>query len=183
VTMLRAVMQACLSFGNQCYTLDRVAEITGMERKEVRHRLWKLENAGLISRLNSHEVPKDRGRPVKQISYTNTIRLTERIKSAGVSSKRNGWDKMWQAVRVLRNFTRSDLASICEQSMMNVIAFTKEYQKRGYLRCLGGPGQRNVMWMLAKDAGPHRPMETARDVEKLREHENKGNKASFKQIK
>lgn len=164
--MLKKVMQACLSFGNQWYTLTSVVKATGMERKEVRHRLWKLETAGLISRFSSRETPAERGRPTKEISYRNTILLKKRVNGADglPNRKTNGWDKLWTIVRALRRFTRNDLAAISEQSMTNVIAFTKEYRKRGYLRCLGGSGRRNVTWMLVKDRGTRRPIKETNNV-------------------
>ncbi len=64
--MLKAVMQACLSFGERFFSLTQIAEATGMERQAVRHRLWKLETAGLISRFRSQELPAGWGRPAKE---------------------------------------------------------------------------------------------------------------------
>lgn len=157
--MLKAVMRACLSFGERFYSLSQVAEATGMERKEARHRLWKLETAGLITRFRSQETPADRGRPVKEIYYRSTSLLAKRFHEGNERpvSKMNGWDRMWQALRALRRFTRSDLAQICGQSMANVTYFTKAYRQAGYLRCLGKGGSRNVKWILVKDPGPKRP--------------------------
>lgn len=157
--MLKAVMRACLSFDERFFSLSQIAEATGMERKEARRRLWKLETAGLITRFSSQEIPAERGRPTKEIYYRSTSLLAKRFHE-GVkrpASKMNGWDRMWQALRVLRRFTRSDLAQICGQSMANVTYFTKAYRQAGYLRCLGKAGSRNVMWTLVKDTGPKRP--------------------------
>lgn len=156
--MLKTVIRACLAFGTIFYTVSQIAEATGIERSATRHKLWKLENAGFITRLADKEIPLEgKGRPIKEITYRNTSLL--KIK-AEASPKRetNGWDKMWRAIRVLRRFTRDDLAVISGQSMENVQCFTKEYRRRGYLRCLGKAGTRNVMWMLAKDPGPKRPI-------------------------
>ncbi|MDD3847174.1 MAG: hypothetical protein PHC90_12565 [Syntrophorhabdaceae bacterium] len=157
--MLRTVMRACLSFGERLYSLTQVAEATAMERKEARHRLWKLEAAGLITRFRSQEIPAVRGRPLKEIYYRSTSLLAKRFHEGTERpvSKMNGWDRMWQALRALRRFTRSDLAQICGQAMGNVRCFTKAYRQAGYLRCLGESGSRNVMWILVKDPGPKRP--------------------------
>ncbi len=157
--MLKAVMQACLSFGERFFSLTQIAEATGMERQAVRHRLWKLETAGLISRFRSQEIPAGRGRPAKEIYYRATSLLAKRFHEGNErpASKMNGWDRMWQAVRVLRRFTRNDLAQICGQKGENVRCFTTAYRQAGYLRCLGRPGTRGVMWILAKDPGPKRP--------------------------
>jgi predicted transcriptional regulator len=157
--MLKSVMRTCLSFGEKFYSLSQIAEAMGMERKAARHRLWKLEAAGLITRVRTSETPVERGRPVMEICYRNTNLLTKRLSGPAElpASKMNGWDRMWQAVRALRRFTRSDLAQICGQSMANVKVFTTVYRQAGYLRCLGRPGARGVTWMLAKDPGPKRP--------------------------
>ena len=157
--MLKAVMRACFSFGEKFYSLSQIVEATGMERKATRHRLRKLETAGLITRVRTSETPAQRGRPVMEISYRNTNLLAKRLDGpAGRPvSTLNGWDRMWQAVRVLRRFTRTDLAQICGQSIPNVKVFTTAYRQAGYLRCLGRPGTRNVTWMLVKDPGPKRP--------------------------
>jgi len=164
---LKTVMTACLSFGNQHYALAQVIETTGMERQAVRHRLWKLETAGLITRFRSREIIAERGRPTKEIYYRNTALLSKRMKGVlkPAHMKTNGWDKMWQVARALRRFTRNDLAVVCSQTMENVCAFTKEYRIRGYFRCLGGAGMRNAMWMLAKDPGPKRPIGEDADVD------------------
>jgi len=163
--MQKAVIQACLSFGTSIYTVSRIAEITGFDRAAARHKLWKLESAGLITRFASKEIPPDgRGRPTKEITYRNTALLKTR-NDAPVQRKTNGWDKMWQAIRVLRRFTRSDLATICGQSIANVQFFTKEYRKLGYLRPSKKAG-RNVIWMLIKDPGTKRPVkENKTDVD------------------
>jgi len=157
--MLKTVMRACLSFGERFYSLSQIAEAAAMERKETRHRLWKLEAAGLITRFRSQEIPTDRGRPVKEIYYRSTSLLAKRFHKGNErpATKMNGWDRMWQALRVLRRFTRSDLAQICEQNAANVKCFTTVYRQAGYLRCLGKPGSRNVMWILVTDPGPKRP--------------------------
>ncbi|HOW56153.1 MAG TPA: helix-turn-helix domain-containing protein [Syntrophorhabdaceae bacterium] len=157
--MLKAVMRACLSFGERFFSVSQIVEATGMERQAVRHRLWKLETAGLITRFRSSEIPTERGRPVKETYYRTTSLLIKRFNegTGRPVSKIIGWDRMWQAVRALRRFTRSDLAQICGQSMANVTYFTKAYRRAGYLRCLGNAGSRGVMWILAKDPGSKRP--------------------------
>ncbi|MBP7527559.1 MAG: hypothetical protein KA801_06535 [Syntrophorhabdaceae bacterium] len=157
--MLRTVMRACLSFGERFYSLSQIIEATGMERKPVRARLWKLETAGLITRSRSREIIAVRGRPTKEVYYRSTSLLAKRFNDPArysVSSM-NGWDRMWQAIRALRRFTRSDLAQICEQSMANAKVFTTAYRQAGYLRCLATKGAHNALWILVKDPGPKRP--------------------------
>ncbi|HDH00336.1 MAG TPA: hypothetical protein ENG80_00810 [Nitrospirae bacterium] len=160
--MLRKIVQACLSFETRFYMLSQIMEITGMGRKEVRHRLWKLEAAGLITKINCREIPLpgfSKGRPTKEICYRNTKALEKKAVPPR-RTKDNGWDTMWKTVRAMRRFTRNDLAIICNQRIDNVRYFTKRYRQFGYIRPLKERG-RNVPWMLIKDPGPKRPL-TAR---------------------
>jgi len=161
--MLKAIIKACLSFETRYYTLSQVAKLTGLERKAVRHKLWKLEAAGLLMRVSCRKVPLpnfSRGKPMKEICYRNIKLQPLREKTKPPRTKKeNGWDKMWKAIRALRQFTRGDLAILCEQSIYNVRYFTKHYRKLGYIRPLRERG-RNVLWVLTKDAGPKRPLES-----------------------
>jgi hypothetical protein len=160
--MIKTVINACLNFGTQYYTLSQIVERTGFERSAVRHKLWKLESAGLLTRVKCWETPLpgfSKGRPTKEICYRNTKLLNKKA-SAPRNSKENGWDKMWKAIRALRRFTRNDLAIICGLSIWNVRYFTKVYRKLGYIRPSSEKG-RGVVWMLIKDTGPRRPLESA----------------------
>jgi hypothetical protein len=157
--MLKDVINTCLSFGTQYYMLSQVVEALGLEWKSVRHKLWKLEAAGLITRVKSRAIPLpdfSKGRPHKNIMYRNTKLLTKKAESPR-THKENGWDKMWQAIRALRRFTRHELASLCEQSIANVIFFTKTYRKLGYIQSTRKSG-RNVVWIVIKDPGAKRPL-------------------------
>jgi len=158
--MLKSVMRACLSFGDEDYTITQIIEVSGMERHEIKPRLRLLQNAGLISKTNTRWAPTEGGRPLKEIWYRNTellaASLKPRIKPLNAPS--NSWDKMWKVVRALRRFTRNDLAVICEQSLGNVQRFTIRYRQHGYLRCLGKAGTKNPIWILLKDPGPLRPL-------------------------
>ncbi len=156
---MQAIIKACLSFGIQYYSLSQVVDATGLEWEAVRHRLWKLEKAGLITRIKSWEAPLpgfSKGRPTKNICFRTTHQLIEKANTPK-SHKYNGWDAMWKTIRALRKFTRSDLQIICSQGLSNVQAFTKTYRKLGYIKPLREKG-RNVSWMLIKDPGPRRPL-------------------------
>jgi len=159
--MLRAIIKACLSFGTQFYTLSQIVGLTGLKRAAVRHRLWKLESVGLLTRIKFWETPLpgfSKGRPTKEICYRNTKLLPKKAMAMALKNgKENGWDRMWKAIRALRRFTREDLAIICEQSIDNVKCFTKTYRKLGYIKPLHERG-RNVIWVLVKDPGPRRPL-------------------------
>jgi DNA-binding Lrp family transcriptional regulator len=157
--MMQTIIKACLSFGTQYYTLSQVVDATGLQRETVRHRLWKLESAGLITRIKYWESPLpgfSNGRPTKNICYRSTQRLFEKA-NAPKAHKYNSWDAMWKTIRALRKFTRSDLQIICSQGLSNVQAFTKTYRKLGYIKPLREKG-RNILWMLIKDPGPRRPL-------------------------
>jgi hypothetical protein len=161
--MLKTIIKACLSFETRYYTLSQIVKITGLERKAVRHKLWKLESAGLIMRVSFRKRPLpnfSRGSPMKGICYRNTKLQSLREKTKPPRTKKeNGWDKMWKAIRALRQFTRDDLAILCEQSIFNVRYFTKRLRQLGYIRPLRERG-RNILWVLIKDAGPKRPLES-----------------------
>jgi len=160
--MIQAVINICLKFGTRYYTTSQIIEATGLKRDAVRHKLWKLESAGLITRVKCWETPLpgfSKGRPTKVICYRNTKLLNKKA-SAPRNSKENGWDKMWKIIRALGRFTRNDLAIICGLNIDNVRYFTKVYRKLGYLRPLSERG-RNVVWILIKDTGPKRPFESA----------------------
>ncbi len=163
--MLRDIIKACLSFGTQYYTLSQIVEATGAERSAIRHKLWKLESASLLTRVKCWETPLpgfSKGRPTKEICYRSTKLLNKKA-HANRNQKENGWDRMWKAMRALRRFTREDLAIICEQSIDNVRYFTKVYRKLGYIKPLRERG-RSVLWTLIKDAGPNRPIGSSIEV-------------------
>ncbi len=157
MSTLRDVMNACLSFSTQFFTLSQIVELTGQNRSEARHRLWKLEGAGLITRVKCWEMSPtyEKGKPANEMCYRNT-RLLDKRAAARPAKKENGWDKMWRTVRALRRFTRLDLMTICGQTEHNVREFTKTYRDLGYIRChgMGGP---KVTWSIAKDSGAKRP--------------------------
>ena len=160
--MMQTVIRACLNFGTRYYTTSQIIEATGFKRDAVRHKLWKLESTGLITRIKCWEIPLpgfSKGRPTKVICYRNTKLLNKKAR-APRNCQDNSWDKMWKAMRVLRRFSRNDLAIICGLNIENVRYFTKVYRKLGYIRPLSEKG-RGVVWVLIKDAGPRRPMESA----------------------
>jgi hypothetical protein len=159
--MLTVIIKACLSFGTRYYTLSQIVKITDMERAAVRHKLWKLESTGLLTRIKCWETPLpgfSKCRPTKVICYRNTKLLSKKANTPK-NHKENGWDRMWKAIRALRRFTREDLAIICEQNIENVRYFTKRYRKFGYIRPLRERG-RNVLWVLTRDAGSRRPLKS-----------------------
>jgi len=159
--MLKAIIKACLSFGTRYYTLSQVVKLTGFERKAVRHKLWKLESAGLLTRVSCRKIPLpnfSKGKPMKEICYRNKFQSLREKTKPPRTIKANGWDRAWKAIRALRQFTREDLAILSEQSIHNVRYFTKRYRKLGYIKPLRESG-RNVLWVLIKDAGPKRPLE------------------------
>jgi hypothetical protein len=156
--MLKAIIKVCLSFRTRYYTLSQVVKLTGFDRKTVRHKLWKLESAGLIKRVSSKKIKLPNLSIGKEICYRNILQALREKTKPPRPQKENGWDKMWKAIRALRQFTREDLAILCEQNIYNVRFFTKRYRKLGYIRPLR-EGGRNVLWVLIKDAGPRRPLE------------------------
>jgi hypothetical protein len=162
--MMQTIIKACLSFETRYYTISQIVKATKLKRSAVRHKLWKLEAGGLLKRVSCRKLPLpgfSRGKPMKEICYRN-VRLRPLIDKTKAPRplKENGWDKMWKTLRALRRFTRNDLAIICEQSIYNVRYFTKTYRKLGYIRPLSERG-RNVLWVLIKDTGPTRPLESA----------------------
>jgi hypothetical protein len=166
--MLKAIIRVCLSFKTKYYTLSQVVTLTGLERKAVRHKLWKLESAGLLKRVHCRKIMLPNHSRGKEICYRNILQLLGEKTRPPRPQKENGWDKMWKAIRALRQFTREDLTILCEQSIYNVQFFTKRYRKLGYIRPLR-EGGRNVLWVLIKDAGPRRPLEgeQPRNIESL----------------
>jgi hypothetical protein len=162
-------MQACLARGTQFYTVSQIVDATDQNRSEVRHRLWKLEAAGLITRVSDREIPPEgRGRPTKEIQYRNTGLLKKKA-SSPAARKINGWDRMWQTIRALRRFTRTDLVTICGQSLGNVCCFTKFYRRLGYIRPAKELGK-NVVWTLINDPGPKRPLGSVNSAAKGGNH-------------
>lgn len=158
MTTLKDVMKACNDFGTNFYTLSGIAKILELDRKIARHKLGKLERAGLIRRVKEQEsmLPNlSKGRPVKEIFYRNKKGLPKKL-TERFQQKDNAWDRMWKAARMLRHFTRNDLAIICNANIENVRYFTKAYTKAGYLRTSQGRG-REKTWLLIKDPGPQRP--------------------------
>jgi len=152
--MKKEIIAACKTFGTQIYTISQIAGITGIARPKVRYILRNLETKKVIIRFaEKTQHSSKKGRPWKEITYRNT-------KNLGIVERHtaeNGWDVMWKAVRILRRFTRSDLAAICGQAITNVIAFTKRYCKSGHIRPNKKDG-REVLWILIKDPGPKRPI-------------------------
>lgn len=153
--MKREVISACKGFGTQIYTVTQIAEKIGKPRNRVRHVLWKLEAEGAIVRFAEKEMHPEfkKGRPKKEIMYRNTRNLGKVERKTA----ENGWDKMWKVVRALRKFTRQDLMVICNQTIANVIFFTKYYRRLGYMRPTKNAGK-GSFWILCKDPGPKRPV-------------------------
>lgn len=164
------VMKACLSFGTEFYSVSMVMkkiEDKGEKpiRTQIRHKLWKLEAEGLLTRIKSKKYPKPtwkKGRPVFEIYYRNTKALEKRassqpsLRNKPACQTNNAWDKMWKAARMLRKFTRNDMVTICGVTLSNAQYFTKAYTTAGYLRKLLNTGREGV-WMITKDPGPNRP--------------------------
>ncbi len=156
--MICRVKDACLSFKSQFYTLTQIVEASGIDRKIMRHKMWKLAKNGYVTVIKSYDMPPaDRGRPYKEYWFRNTKKLIPVLPLIARTDKQNGWDIMWKAVRALRRFTRDDLSRICGQTIENVTFFTKYYRKLGYMRPSKERG-RAIVWTLTKDPGPARPI-------------------------
>ncbi len=158
MSSIKDVMKVCTSFGTNFYTVSAVAQTLNLERSITRHKLGKLERAGLISRVKESETPLpnfSKGRPVKEIYYRSLTGLKGKLKEC-VQQRGCAWDRMWQAARMLRQFTRNDLMVVCSANINNVRCFTKVYTRAGYLRTAEGKG-REKTWTLIKDPGPRRP--------------------------
>src|SRR3989338_8677367 len=86
---IKEIIDACLSFERDFYSLSQVVLKTLIGRDIVRHKLWKLEKAGLITRVNCFEtrLPEfSNGRPTKEICYRNTKLL--KAKAEGTKAQR-----------------------------------------------------------------------------------------------
>ncbi len=151
-------METCQSYGVQFYSLSMIVEKLSMDRQSARHKLGKLERSGLVTRFKESEklLPEfSKGRPIKEIYYRNRKSLEKKIEER-YQQKDTEWDKMWKAVRILRQFTHNDLVTLCNANLENVRYFTKVYTKAGYFRVPKGRG-REKTWMIIKDTGPRRP--------------------------
>lgn len=82
-------------------------------------------------------------------------REERRKKLASNPVESSGREKLWRAIRVLRRFTRTDLAITTGQSMGSVTDYTKRLRRAGYIRPEGRG--RSTVWNLVKDPGPKRP--------------------------
>jgi hypothetical protein len=151
------VVGACLSFGDRFFTVSDVAEALGGPRADVRHRLWKLEREGLLTRVRYHRTPPthQKGRPAKDIEYRSRKALRVRA-GVGPAQDATGWDKLWKAARISRRFSAAGLAGITGEKRENVRAFLKAYRKAGWMKPAreGGP---EVPWVFIKNPPVQRP--------------------------
>ncbi len=159
MTPLQDVIKTCSSYGNKFYSLSAIIKTLKLDRTDARRKLVKLERTGLITRVRDTKkrdlTANSNGRPKKEIIYKNKKSLKKKLDER-LQLKNVAWDRMWQAARMLRQFTRNDLVIICKAKIENVRYFTKAYTKAGYLRAGKGKGLEKV-WTLIQDPGPKRP--------------------------
>jgi hypothetical protein len=155
---LNDVANTCNSYGNKFYTLSAIINALGLDRKEARRKLGKLEHAGSIARVREWGTggPVNLGGcPRKEVLYVNKKGLKQKLNER-MQQKDVTWDRLWTAARMLRRFTRTDLVVVCNANIENVRYFTKAYMKAGYLRSEKGRGPEKI-WAIMKDPGPCRP--------------------------
>jgi predicted transcriptional regulator len=156
---LKDVIETCSAYGNKFYSLSAIIKTLKLDRTDARRKLGRLERAGLITRAKETKksafMNDSNGRPQKEIIYNNKRSLKKKLDDR-LQLKNAAWDRMWQAARMLRQFTRNDLVIVCKANIENVRYFTKAYTKAGYLRAGRGKGLEKV-WTLIQDPGPRRP--------------------------
>jgi hypothetical protein len=77
--------------------------------------------------------------------------------------KKDGKQKVWNSMRWLGTFTLLDIVATAEVGEKNALKYLRSLEKCGYVRRIkdrrSGFVGGNIVWRLAKNTGPLRPLE------------------------
>ena len=167
VEKLRIIAAVAADKRNEFFSLDRVVELTGFDRTEVRRALEKLGREKLVLKIS--RIPDEptwkKGRPRLTITYhlADREKLTERI--APRLKEDTAQDRMWSVIRNKQEtdgyFTVRSVILLGKVKREHARWYVKMLRRAGYVQPSkpGGPG---VEWRLIKDPGPKRPYVTAK---------------------
>lgn len=69
--------------------------------------------------------------------------------------------RMWQAMRVMRQFTIADIVATAEVTRSHATKYVRALNIAGYAQCIrsrqSGVTGGHALWRLARDTGPHAP--------------------------
>ena len=143
-----------------------VMEASGLTASAARALLRRLAGRGLIERLDDAAppgLPGDRRRTDGTFCghvYRVTPEALGRVPRA-VDAVHYWQAQAWQAMRIKRRFTASELARAMEPGLCSVIAlrkWCKALAGAGYVRPVGAPTPgRERLYTIVRDAGPEPP--------------------------
>jgi len=146
--------------GNEFFTLDRVVEISGFGRCDVKRTIERLSREKLIltvaKKAAAVEVALGKGRPPLAITYHLADKKALRERVAPKMKEDTIADRLWKAIRYKRVFTIKYLASMTDVKWEYVRWFVKGLRRAGIV-AMNGPGGPGTTWRLIKDVGPRRP--------------------------
>ena len=159
---LRIIGLVIVGKSNQFFTLDRLIEITGLDRISIRRALEKFSREKLVLKIdkkagylkveNAYPYPETKGRPPLSITYRvkDKKKLINRV--APKLKEDTAQERMWKIIRARIKFRISDLIILAEAKRENARWFVKMLRRAGIV----GQTSRG-QWVLYKDTGPRRP--------------------------
>lgn len=146
------------------FTREELAEALGLTLKQCSTIIFAFKKRGEIKVISQVEVAAKRGPKLKRYAaVSQTLRgQSEQTKRRYGARKQ----RLWQSMRILRNFTYPDLVATAEVSLSSAHAFCNLLIKFGYVRqiranptnlSLQDRAGQYAVYRLVKDTGPIAP--------------------------
>jgi hypothetical protein len=134
-------------------SLSHLVCALGYDRKRILGVMTELAKAGAVTVVAKYQRKTQRGGIATEFVYRSKAGIERLLQTK--TRPRSARARMWRAIRALAKvgpFTRQDLASLAETSMVSARQYTKELRRLGLLREVT-----RGRWMLEKDPGPETP--------------------------
>jgi len=148
----RMTIEACRRRKKRVYRLSNIVNAVGsVHRKTIRTVINRMTSEGLMETVREYYRDGLKERELRNLD----IRGIEAMLAPRRRSN-TAWDRLWKAARILRDFTKSDLAEVAGATAANTQSFLYAYKLTGHFRS-SRDSERQVSWKLINDSGPKRP--------------------------
>lgn len=132
----------------QNFVLKDVEDATGLSAVKHLHLVMGRMEATRLVRVN---------RKTKPYQYTmivsNPPLECPDLRDSGRKRKRTGHDRMWSALRILKNFTANDLALYAEVTKASAKTYTRKLAQAGYLTSIERDNGISYVFNRGRDTG------------------------------